>query len=246
MRDPLGAVPGAALLEEPLALHAVGQPHHRQRAALQVGEQHRRDPGVVVDHLTFGEAGRGVQHLVRLDSRSRRPSTSTLVAVLRPAGWGPGAWTRLATTCEGSRPSAGCRPARHKEARRAERNLDGFDQLRPRDGTGSPGVGHEVARRALQPARGRHRRPDPLPPGVGRHGRGGPHREDREGLRDRARPVRDRRAGRDRRAATEEEPGRSTSRTSSTSPTSTRCTSSSPTTSSPTRTRPSPTACSST
>ena len=53
----------------------------------QVGEQHRGDPGVVVDDLTFGEARRGVQHLlevgepqpaaVDLDVRGRRPEAGS-------------------------------------------------------------------------------------------------------------------------------------------------------------------------
>ena len=64
--EPGGPVAGAALLEEPLAVHAVGQPHHRERAVVEVGEQRRGHPGVVIDHLAFGEAGRGVQHLVEV------------------------------------------------------------------------------------------------------------------------------------------------------------------------------------
>ena len=43
--EPGGPVAGAALLEEPLALHPVGQAHHRERAVLEVGEQRRRRPG---------------------------------------------------------------------------------------------------------------------------------------------------------------------------------------------------------
>ena len=64
--EPLGPMAGAALLEEPLAVDAVGQAHHGDRPVAQVGQHGRGDPGVVVDHLAFGEAGGRVQHLVEV------------------------------------------------------------------------------------------------------------------------------------------------------------------------------------
>jgi hypothetical protein len=64
--EPGGPVAGAALLEEPLAVHAVGQPHHREWSVLEMGEERRGHSGVVIDHLAFGEAGRGVQHLLEV------------------------------------------------------------------------------------------------------------------------------------------------------------------------------------
>ena len=65
-RHPLRMVGRAALLEEPLAVGAVGRPHQRGRAARQVGEHHRRDPPVVVDDVGFLEARGGVENLVEV------------------------------------------------------------------------------------------------------------------------------------------------------------------------------------
>ena len=55
----------------------------------EVGEHRRRDPRVVVDDLTFGEAGRGVQDLVEvreaqppalhLDRRASAPADGCLL-----------------------------------------------------------------------------------------------------------------------------------------------------------------------
>ena len=100
-REPGGAVAGAALLEEPLALDAVGEAHHRDRAVLEVGEHRRRDPGVVVDHLAFGEAGRGVQDLVEVGEPELggRPPRRGSRSPERPVPL-----DRAATTCEGSSP----------------------------------------------------------------------------------------------------------------------------------------------
>ncbi len=64
--EPVRTVAGAPLLEEPLALDAVGEPDHGDRAVLQVRQHRRGDAGVVVDHLAFGEAVRGVQDLVEV------------------------------------------------------------------------------------------------------------------------------------------------------------------------------------
>ena len=59
----------AALLEEPLAGGAVGRPHERGRPPGEVGEHHRRDLPVVVDHVGFAESRRGVQQLVEVGER---------------------------------------------------------------------------------------------------------------------------------------------------------------------------------
>ena len=52
---PVRRVPGAVLLEERLAVDAVGPAGEGHRPAGQVRQQHRRDPHVVVDHLRLGE-----------------------------------------------------------------------------------------------------------------------------------------------------------------------------------------------
>ena len=80
--QPGRAVFRATLFEESLALHAVGQPHHRERPVLEMGEQRWRHPGVVIDHLTFGEAGRGVQDLVEV-GQSEFPSADLNVGLAR-------------------------------------------------------------------------------------------------------------------------------------------------------------------
>jgi hypothetical protein len=64
--DPLGAVAGAALLVEVLALDPVGIALQGQRPAAQVGQQDLADAGVPVDQLALGEARLGVEHLVEV------------------------------------------------------------------------------------------------------------------------------------------------------------------------------------
>jgi hypothetical protein len=64
--DPVGPVRGAFLLEEMLALDAVGIAFQRQRAAREVGGEDRRDPGVVVDHLPLAEADLRIEDLVEV------------------------------------------------------------------------------------------------------------------------------------------------------------------------------------
>ena len=88
--QPVGSMARAALLEEALALDAVGQAHHREWAAVQVGEQHRGDPGVVVDDLAFGEARGGVQHLLQV--RESEPAAADLYPRGRLAARGLGIW----------------------------------------------------------------------------------------------------------------------------------------------------------
>jgi hypothetical protein len=54
-----------------LALDAVRIADQGHRTAAQVREQHRRDPGVVVEDLALGEAGLWVEDLVEV--RDRQP-----------------------------------------------------------------------------------------------------------------------------------------------------------------------------
>ena len=48
---------------------AVGRAHERGRPPGEVGEHHRRDPAVVVDHVGFAEARGGVEQLVEVRER---------------------------------------------------------------------------------------------------------------------------------------------------------------------------------
>src|SRR5947207_2706304 len=64
--DPVGSVARAALLVEEARLDAVRIALQRQRALLKVREDDVGQPGVVVDHLTLREPGRGPQHLVEV------------------------------------------------------------------------------------------------------------------------------------------------------------------------------------
>ena len=63
--DPVGRCRGSASRRR-AGLDAVGIALQRQRPVSQVGKDRLRDPRVVVDHLAFGEAGRGPQHLVEV------------------------------------------------------------------------------------------------------------------------------------------------------------------------------------
>ena len=103
-----------------------------------------------------------------------------------------------------------------------------------------------VSSRAIRFRELREKRRLAGPPSARRRGgrRGGRLRGDRQGLRDRARPVRGDDARRARGARPEEDRRRSRSRTSSTSTRSTRSTSTSPTTSAPRPAPSAPTRCS--
>ena len=48
------------------AVHAVREPHHRDRPAGEMAQHHRRDPGVVVDDGRFGEPDVGVEDLLEV------------------------------------------------------------------------------------------------------------------------------------------------------------------------------------
>src|SRR5690606_22939747 len=91
--DPGGPVRRAALLEERLALDAVGQAPQRDAAVRDVGQHHRRDPGVVVDHLGLGEPDRRVEDLVEVRELERAPLD--LDELLPPLGGHPQALLRV-------------------------------------------------------------------------------------------------------------------------------------------------------
>jgi hypothetical protein len=74
--DPVGPVAGALLLVEELTVDAVRIALERQVAAAQVRQQDGRDPRVVLDHLTLGETGRGIEDLVQV--REREPAALDL------------------------------------------------------------------------------------------------------------------------------------------------------------------------
>ena len=80
-RDPVGPVRRALLLEEALVLDAVGEAHAGERAALEVGEQHRRDRRVVLDDVALREAGLGIEDLVEVRDLQGPPADLDLDAV---------------------------------------------------------------------------------------------------------------------------------------------------------------------
>jgi hypothetical protein len=63
---PLRAVVGTLLLVEVRAVDALGVALEREGPVPQVRQEHRGDPGVVVDHLTLGEPGLGIQDLFQV------------------------------------------------------------------------------------------------------------------------------------------------------------------------------------
>ena len=67
--DPVGVVRGAALLEEPLTLRAIGRAHEGRRPAGQVRQHHRRNPAVVVDDVGLAETRLGVELFVEVGER---------------------------------------------------------------------------------------------------------------------------------------------------------------------------------
>ena len=71
--DPVGPVLGDVLVEEGLAVDAVGVTLEGQRAARQVRQRRGRHPLVIVEHLGLGEPGRRVQHLGQVSQRQRPP-----------------------------------------------------------------------------------------------------------------------------------------------------------------------------
>ena len=63
---PLGPVRGGILLKKELAVHPVGIALKGQRPSRKVGNENGRDAGVVVNDLSLGEAGRGIQDFVQV------------------------------------------------------------------------------------------------------------------------------------------------------------------------------------
>jgi len=62
--DPVGTMLGSVLLEEKFLVHAAGIALHGERAAFEVRDEDGRDADGVVDDLSFGEAGGGVEDFV--------------------------------------------------------------------------------------------------------------------------------------------------------------------------------------
>ena len=63
---PVRPVRGGILLKKVLAVHPVGIALQGQRPSRQMRNQDGRDAGVVVDDLSLGEAGRGIQDFVQI------------------------------------------------------------------------------------------------------------------------------------------------------------------------------------
>ncbi len=63
---PIRAVLGGVLFKEELAVHAIGIAFQRQRASCKMGDEDGRDAGVVVNHLSLGKSGRGIQDLIQI------------------------------------------------------------------------------------------------------------------------------------------------------------------------------------
>ena len=73
------------LLEEAGLLHAVRPAHPGDRTVREVRQQHRRDPGVVVEHLALGGAGLRVEHLVEVAQLERAALDLDLDVVHSPS-----------------------------------------------------------------------------------------------------------------------------------------------------------------
>ncbi len=69
--DPAGKVRGCVLLEEPLAVQAIGVAHHGDRPVPQPGQHPVGDIGVVAGQVGLGDPVSGKQHLVRMRERHR-------------------------------------------------------------------------------------------------------------------------------------------------------------------------------
>ena len=66
---PFRAMDRTIFFVEKLCLHSVWVTLHRERAIFQMRKKHRRDANVVIDDLTFGEAGLRIQNLVQVRNR---------------------------------------------------------------------------------------------------------------------------------------------------------------------------------
>src|ERR1700720_599985 len=66
---PVGSVGRGVLLKKELANNPVRIAFQRQWASGKMWYEKRRDAGVIVDHLSFGETGRRIEHLVQIRQR---------------------------------------------------------------------------------------------------------------------------------------------------------------------------------
>ncbi len=63
---PLRAMHRRVFFKEILMVHTFGIPLHGQRMSREMRHQYRRNADVIVDHLTLGEAGGGIENLVQV------------------------------------------------------------------------------------------------------------------------------------------------------------------------------------
>ena len=89
--EPLGAVPGAVLLEEALAVDAVGEANQGEGPPLDVGQDRRRHGQVVLDHLGLEDAVLGPQHLLEV---GQLDAALADLGHARGAGHGTGEYTK--------------------------------------------------------------------------------------------------------------------------------------------------------
>ena len=64
--DPVRPMLGGILFEEELAVHSIGIAFERQRPSREMWHENRRDARVVVNDLSLGKAGRGIQDFVQI------------------------------------------------------------------------------------------------------------------------------------------------------------------------------------
>src|SRR5690349_15220854 len=63
---PIWTMRGGVLFKEEFAVYSVGIALERQRPSRQVGHKDRCNAGVVVNDLSLGETGRGIEDLVQV------------------------------------------------------------------------------------------------------------------------------------------------------------------------------------
>ena len=81
-RDPVGHAPRRLLLEERLAVDAVGPPLHRERPVAEVRDEHGRDAAVVVEDIALRDPALRIENAVgarqlHLAAHSRRASSGS-------------------------------------------------------------------------------------------------------------------------------------------------------------------------